>query len=80
MSTEREVEVQGEALLSDNCIIIPADLPAGSVITITITIGPKVEPPKAPAFVPAICPRCDLNLNTLPDRPSECPRCGYALQ
>jgi hypothetical protein len=46
-----ETTLEGDAFLTtDGCLIIPTDLPAGSVITVTITIGgaqPTVqtEPP-----------------------------------
>jgi hypothetical protein len=61
-------------------VLIPVDLPAGTVITITITIGPgrsALVEQAAPAG--AFCPHCGFDLSLLPDSPPACPRCDHAL-
>jgi len=48
-STTEQITLDGPALLSERCLMIPLDLPPGSVIVITITIGPPPTPePAAP--------------------------------
>jgi len=47
-STTEQITLDGPALLSERCLMIPADLPPGSVITLTITIGPPSAPEPAP--------------------------------
>jgi len=46
--TTEQITLDGPALLSERCLMIPADLPPGSVITLTITIGPPPAPEPAP--------------------------------
>lgn len=79
-------ELTGEVLHSAGGVVISTTgLPAGSTITITITIGPGTPAPATAVATPAAvhpdrCPRCDLDLTLLPDRPAQCPRCQHPLE
>jgi hypothetical protein len=67
-----------DAALGD--VFIPVDLPAGTVITITITIGPgRPALVEQPAPAGAFCPHCGFDLSLLPYSPPACPRCDHAL-